>query len=89
MVSQILDFEASFGPPYRHKSGCYGLRVKCPFGKKLGSENGDRAAISSCSRTLGPSLWEMVWLDHCLVSSFMKESLVSYNLYKEKNNKKP
>ena len=44
MVSQILDFEASFGPPYRHKSGCYGLRVKCPFGKKLGSENGDRGS---------------------------------------------
>ena len=44
MVSQILDFEASFGPSYRHKSGCYGLRVKCPFGEKLGNENGDRGS---------------------------------------------
>ena len=47
------------------------------------------AAISSCSQTLGPFLWEMVRPDHCLVRSSMKESLVSYNPYKEKNNKKP
>ena len=44
MVSQVLDFETMFGPPYRRKGGCNGLRVKCPFGEELGHDNGDRGS---------------------------------------------
>ena len=57
--------------------------------RNLAARMETRVAISSCSRTLGPSLWEMVRPDHYLVRSSMNESLVSYNPYKEKNNKKP
>ncbi|KAL4610053.1 hypothetical protein ACB092_08G024300 [Castanea dentata] len=37
------------------------------------------AAISSCNLNLGPSLWEMVRPDHCLVRSSM-EKIISHNL---------
>ena len=42
MVSQVLNFKASFGPLYRRKGGCNGLRVECSLGEELGSDNGDR-----------------------------------------------
>ena len=35
--------------------------------------------ISSCNWSLGPSLWEMVRPDHCLVRSSMEKVFVSYN----------
>ena len=89
MVSQVLDFETMFGPPYRRKGGCNGLRVKCPFGEELGHDNGDRGSISSYSQTLGPSLWEMVRLDRYLVRSSMMKSFISYNPKNENKRQKP
>ena len=46
-------------------------------------------AISSCSRNLGPSFWEMVSLDHCFVRSSMEDISVSHNPKKKKKTNEP
>ena len=88
MVTKVLDFEASFGSPYWCiKVAVMTLVFKALLVRNLATIMEIEVAISSSSRNLGHSFWEMVSLDHYFVRSSMEDISVSHNPKKRKNQR--